>query len=131
MNALHIKKSNDAIQIPGNNERTEIDVREVHSLATDHKGVVHGTCEGERSVTPSSVVEAKPTLELCHTVENADKNKQDKHECEEAQKRWKGRRDKSWTSELEREYRKMIRKTQDADVYITFNNKTGDGADVK
>ena len=52
---------------------------------------------------------------------------------EEAQKRWKRRRDKSWTSNQEREYRKMIRKTQDADVYITFNNKIdgGDNADVK
>jgi len=42
---------------------------------------------------------------------------------QEAQNRWKGRRDKSWTSEQEKEYRKMIRKTQDADMFVTFNNR--------
>ena len=48
---------------------------------------------------------------------------------QEGQKRWKGRREKSWTSDQEREYRKMIRKTQDCDVYITFNNKTDKDVD--
>lgn len=45
---------------------------------------------------------------------------------QESQKRWKSRREQIWTSDDEKNYRKMIRSTQDTEMIITFRNKRDD-----